>query len=89
MPWNFSKKVPQIFEAVEARGCKLEVPAIILRQEIIRVTGVTNSSRHTEYIKLMVDLGYLHVSAPGIYVRCVDAEHPYVFPLDTKSKAKK
>lgn len=80
MPWSFVSHIEQVIKACRLAGFEQEIPIARLRTEMMRTTGVTNHKKLAEYIRVMVELGYVRMKSDFVVEFCLSFALPYQFP---------
>lgn len=82
MPWSFVSHIEQVLKACRLAGFEQEIPTSRLRTEMMRTTGVTNSKKLAEYIRVMIELGYVRAKGDLVVEFCLSFGLPYQFASD-------
>ena len=80
MPWSFVSHIERVLSACRAAGFEQEIPVARLRTEMMRVTGVTNHHKLAEYIRVLVELGYVRMKSDFVAEFSLSFALPYEFP---------
>jgi len=90
MPWSFVSYVEPILRQLRQRGYEFEVPVTDLRREMMRETGVINSRKLADYMRVMEELGYIKSKSEHVVELCLDYSRPYEFvgstPMNKEGK---
>lgn len=84
MPWSFVTYIERILQQLKNRGYDLETSVGELRREMMRTTGVTNSTKLAAYARVMEELGYIKFKGEHVVEICLGFSRPYEFPSDYK-----
>ena len=80
--WSLLKYLPEIFKQARARGYDVEMPINIFKAELKRTTGVMTDRTIGNWMKYLVELGYIKTKGTGIIELVADINHPYIFYSD-------
>ena len=78
--------IKPILERLRASGFQFEVPVQRMRTELMRTTGVTDSKKLGNYMKVMCELGYSKMKGEQVLELCIDFDQPYAFLSDSGRK---
>ena len=80
--WSLLKYLPEIFKQARSRGYEYEMPINIFKAELKRTTGVMTDRTVGNWMKYLVELGYIKTKGTGIIELCADLNKPYAFYSD-------
>jgi len=80
--WSLLKYLPEIFKQARSRGYEFEMPINIFRAELKRTTGVMTDRTVGNWMKYLVELGYVKTKGTGVIELCADLDEPYSFYSD-------